>query len=87
MSQQNLSLKRIANEAESMHYAGYFVDALGRLFNDLATEAPCSVERILNGYTLGGMASGLQVVGTQLMVRAEKLQDLLGKQTSEEGAL
>ncbi|AZC51798.1 hypothetical protein C4K35_4223 [Pseudomonas chlororaphis subsp. piscium] len=87
MSRQNLSLKRIADEAGSMHSAGYFVNAIGRLFHDLAAEAPCSVEKILNGYTVGGIAAGLQIVGGELMCRAEELQDLLGKQTSEEGAV
>ena len=87
MSQPNLSLKRIADEAELMHSAGYFVDALGHLFHNLGAEASCAVEKVLNGYTIGGIAEGLQIVGTQLMVRAEKLQDLLGKQTREEGAV
>lgn len=87
MNQQNLSLKRIADEAESMHSAGYFVDALGRLFHDLAAEAPCSVEKILNGYTVGGIAEGLRIVGSDLMYRAEELQDLLGKRASKEGVV
>ncbi|AMS13167.1 hypothetical protein A3218_02120 [Pseudomonas chlororaphis] len=87
MSLQTLTLKRISDEASSMQSAGYFVDAPDRLFHDLAAEAPCSVEKILNGYIVGGIAEGLQIVGTQLMVRAEKLQDLLGKHTSEEEAV
>ncbi|PMY37346.1 hypothetical protein C1Y35_19875 [Pseudomonas sp. GW456-L14] len=84
MSRQNLPLKRIADEAESMRSTGYFVDALGRLFLDLAAEAPCSVEKILNGYTVGGIAEGLRIVGSELMYRAEELQGLLEKQANKE---
>ncbi|BAV74173.1 hypothetical protein PCAU_1964 [Pseudomonas chlororaphis subsp. aurantiaca] len=87
MSQQNLSLKRISDEASSMHSAGYFIDTLGCLLHELAADAPSSVETALNGYTVGGVAAGLQLIGGQLMNRAEKLQDLLRAQASEAGTV
>lgn len=79
MSLQHLPATRIADDAESMHSAGYFVDALGRLLFDLASEAPCSVEKILNGYTVGGIAAGLRIVGTDLMNRGDDLNAFLTK--------
>lgn len=72
---------RISKDANSMHDTGYFIDALGRLFQDLTGEAPDAVERILNGYTLGGIAAGLRIVGSELMSRGESLNALI------EGAL
>ncbi|WP_058545794.1 hypothetical protein [Pseudomonas fluorescens] len=83
MSHLRVSPTRIADDAESMHSAGYFVDALGRLLLDLAAEAPDSVERILNGYTVGGIAAGLRIVGTDLMNRGDNLNALLKKLDSK----
>ncbi|MBV4519694.1 hypothetical protein KVG88_06430 [Pseudomonas sp. SWRI74] len=77
---------RVANDANSMHSAGYFVDAIGRLFQDLAGEAPDEVEKVLNGYTLGGIAAGLRLVGTDLMSRGESLTAFIERVDSEEAA-
>ncbi|TFH81789.1 hypothetical protein [Pseudomonas kribbensis] len=79
MSQANFSLERIDDAANSAHSAGYFIDAIGRLFFDLAGEDPDAVERILNGYTLGGIAAGLRIVGSDLMSRSDELKALLAK--------
>lgn len=77
MSLQHLPTSRVAEDAESMHSSGYFIDALGRLLLDLAAEAPDSVEKILNGYTVGGIVAGLRIVGTDLMNRGENLNALI----------
>ncbi len=82
MSILRLPPTRIA-DAESVHSAGYFVDALGRLLLDLAAEAPDSVEKILNGYTVGGIAAGLRIVGADLMNRGDDLNALLTKPDSK----
>ncbi|QHA83558.1 hypothetical protein E3Z27_18670 [Pseudomonas mediterranea] len=86
MSLQHLPAPRIAEDAEPMHSAGYFIDALGRLLLDLAAEAPDSVEKILNGYTIGGIAAGLRIVGTDLMTRGDDLNALLSKPDSKREA-
>jgi hypothetical protein len=62
-----------------MHSAGYFIDALGRLLLDLAAEAPDPVEKILNGYTVGGIVAGLRIVGTDLMNRGDNLNALIAE--------
>ena len=77
MSLQHLPTSRVAEDAESMHSAGYFIDALGRLLMDLSVEAPDSVEKVLNGYTVGGIVAGLRIVGTDLMIRGENLNALI----------
>jgi hypothetical protein len=86
MSQSTIPLVRISDDADSMHSAGYFIDSIGRLFLDLAGEAPDSVERILNGYTVGGIAAGLRIVGSDLMSRGDDLNGLLAKQGGKEVA-
>ena len=86
MSLLRVSPTRIADDAESMHSAGYFVDALGRLLLDLAAEAPDSVEKIFNGYTVGGIAAGLRIVGTDLMTRGDDLNALISKPDSKRDA-
>ncbi|AXP04286.1 hypothetical protein J3P85_19505 [Pseudomonas sp. Z1-12] len=86
MSPLRVSPSRIADDAESMHSAGYFVDALGRLLLDLSAEVPESVEKILNGYTIGGIAAGLRIIGTDLMARGDDLNALLSKPDSKREA-
>ncbi|MGY3172403.1 di/tricarboxylate transporter [Pseudomonas sp. TE12234] len=84
MGRSIISPARISDDADSMHSAGYFIDAIGRLFLDLAGEAPDTVEQILNGYTIGGIAAGLRIVGSDLMARGDDLNALLAKLDSRE---
>ncbi|MBV4459194.1 hypothetical protein KVG96_14640 [Pseudomonas sp. COR58] len=86
MSLSTMRSARIAQDAEAMHSSGYFVDAIGRLFQELASEAPDAVDRILNGYTLGGIAAGLRIVGGELMARGDDLKGQLGEVARKEDA-
>lgn len=77
MNQNPISLSRLKDEASAMSEAGYFVDSLARFISHIAAHDPCLCEEALDCYAVGGLMAGLRVVGSDLMVRAEKLTKLV----------
>lgn len=72
-----ISTSRLKDEAEAMSNACYFVDALATFISDIAAADPCLCDKALNGYAVGGLMTGLRIVGSSLMARGDEFTTLL----------
>ena len=77
MSKIDINVARLRNEAEAMHDSGYFVSALAQLITTMGAEEPELLEKAFNGYVVCGIMSGLGLIGSELMCRADELNKLV----------
>ncbi|MHC8396155.1 hypothetical protein ACYZT8_21310 [Pseudomonas sp. LB3P93] len=73
---------RLKIEAEAMSQAGYFVDALAKFIGTVGAHDPELCEQALDGYVVGGLAAGLRLIGTELMVRGDEFASLIAESES-----
>lgn len=81
----SIPIERLKGEADAMSQAGYFVDALSKFIDTVGTNDPELCEQALNGYVVGGLAAGLSLIGTGLMIRGENFAKLISESESAGG--
>jgi hypothetical protein len=78
---------RLKLEAEAMSQAGHFVDALAKFIGTVGAHDPELCEQALDGYVVGGLAAGLRLIGTELMVRDDEFASLIAESESVGGGV
>ncbi|MDI3399637.1 hypothetical protein QLG12_15595 [Pseudomonas sp. V88_4] len=81
----SIPVERLKIEAEAMSQAGYFVDALAKFIGTVGANDPELCEQALDGYVVGGLAAGLRLIGTELMIRGDEFARLIAKSESAGG--
>lgn len=75
----SIPVERLKIEAEAMSQAGYFVDALAKFIGTVGANDPELCEQALDGYVVGGLAAGLRLIGTELMIRGDEFATLIAE--------
>ena len=83
----SISVERLKVEAEAMSQAGYFVDALAKFIGSVGANDPELCEQALDGYVVGGLAAGLRLIGTELMIRGDEFATLIAESDSAGGGV
>ena len=83
----SISVERLKIEAEAMSQAGYFVDALAKFIGTVGANDPELCEQALDGYVVGGLAAGLRLIGTELMIRGDEFATLIAESDSAGGGV
>lgn len=83
----SIPVERLKIEAEAMSQAGYFVDALAKFIGNVGANDPELCEQALDGYVVGGLAAGLRLIGTELMIRGDEFATLIAESDSAGGGV
>lgn len=83
----SIPVERLKIEAEAMSQAGYFVDALAKFIGTVGANDPELCEQALDGYVVGGLAAGLSLIGTELMIRGDEFATLIAESGSAGGGV